>query len=111
MVDIASEAPHGTVHRSPDKEPRGGSAVRFVDADQVSLRVVREQRLDVETHQVTMASHTRCLGCTSTGGALSSGRAGLARGGKKLAQGIHEVRASQNAALAAVGRAFDDDQL
>jgi hypothetical protein len=52
-----TEAPQRAVARHPEKKPRGVGAAGLVHAQQVSPRVVREQRLDMEPHQVAMIRH------------------------------------------------------
>src|SRR5688572_21693752 len=56
-TDIVSEAQHDTLHRPPQKKARSGGPRRFVHLDEAAVRVVREQRFDMHTHQLTVAHH------------------------------------------------------
>ena len=64
-VKIVSKAPHGAIVRDPDEETRSGRSIGLVHADELTFRVVREERFDVEPHQFARTQfdigNERCL--------------------------------------------------
>jgi hypothetical protein len=50
-AEVVSEATHDAIIRDSDEESRSERSTGFVHADEVTFRVVREERFDVESHQ------------------------------------------------------------
>jgi hypothetical protein len=56
-IDILSKTPNRAVASDTDEEPRRRHTARIVDCDQVTVAIVREQRINVELHQLAVANH------------------------------------------------------
>jgi hypothetical protein len=56
-TDIMSKAQHDSFHCPPQEEAWSGCPLGFVHLDESAVRVVCEERFDMDTHQLTVAHH------------------------------------------------------
>lgn len=56
-TDIMSKAQHDAFHRPSQEEAWSGCPLGFVHLDESAVRVVCEERFDMDTHQLTVAHH------------------------------------------------------